>query len=162
LCAPKVYAEPSTGVTKYDNDGVLIDTRAKFLEAGLEVDVVCKHSENGHRAKIIEIDENTIHMQSLDKKTTYTPSIRGFKDEWEIVMDRDELKDHGVIGNWEQTLASSHEGIEYERAKAQVHIGLMHGQFYADKMHPAPCLHIQTKPEKKVVLEEDMKAQPHP
>ena len=157
-----MFPGESSGIIKYDIDGNLIDIQAKFLEAGLEKNVVCKRKEDGTRAIVKHIDDNTIHMQSMDKKTAYTPSIVEFKASWEIVMDKDELKDYGVIANWDEHLADSNESIALARSVAEVHMALMYGQCYIDKVHPTPCFDIRTKPDKKVFLEEDAKAQPHP
>ena len=102
---------------------------------------------------IVDVGNGAIRIRSGKEESDV--SYVAFRDSWCFVYDKDELKQKGLVLNWSETLASSNESILLARAWGRVCYGLELAQEWVTKQGPLPTLTIQTKPNKKLFVEQD-------
>lgn len=102
---------------------------------------------------IVDVGNGAIRIRS--GKEEFDLSYLDFRDSWCFVYDKDELKQKGLVLNWSETLASSNESVLLSRAWGRVCFGLELAQEWVTKQGPLPMLTIQTRPNKKLFVEQD-------
>ena len=150
-------ATPS-GHVKYDQNGKLIDEAQMLSEAGLEIGVWVKKTKAGtddFHGVLEGVGGGTLSIRAPGSKVSKNITYLEFRDHWAIVHDKAELSDKGVI-NYAETLACHSEGIALMRAWGRVSVGLEFAQAWADKHLPLPRLRVETKPEKRVYVLNDV------
>lgn len=145
----------------YDSQGNLIDEARMLSEAGLEVGIYVKGIAGPSRviAVVEEVGGGRLVVRQPGKKETQSLSYVDFKTNWQIVHDKAEIQDKGVVLNYMETLADNNEAISLARAWARVQIGLESAQAWVDEHFPLRPIRIETKPKTKVFILQPVKAQ---
>ncbi len=120
---------------------------------------MCKNKD-GKLAVIKHVGNGKVKLLSQCGKSAYEPSYIEFRDGWKIVRDRIDIKDYGIITNYNETLADSNEAIELAHAWGQMQQSFKAAQHWINLRHATPIFHMQTKPDKRIILQEDAKANP--
>ena len=142
----------SSDRVNYDIRGNLVDEAAMLSEGGIEVGVYVKKKGSDCLYVIEAVGNKRIVVRQPKTTTPKELPYTEFRDEWTIVYDKTEIKDKGLVTNYEDTLADNNEAISVARQWARVQLGLQFAQEWVDKNSTTPTLRIETKPEKKVFL----------
>ena len=101
---------------------------------------------------IVDVGQGAIRVRCGNE--TIAVTYVDFRDSWQFVYDKTDLKEKGICVNWSETLASSNESVLLARAWGRVCFGLELAQQWISKQGPLPLLTIHTKPTKKLFVEE--------
>ena len=135
---------------KYDAHGKLVDEEKMLLEAGLEAGIYVK---KGNKTAIIEeVGNGGLLIRPPVAKETQRVTYIEFRNEWEIMFDKAELKDKGVILNFMEHSARRSQSMTVQREWARILLAMEQGQHWVDQRHPTPKLRIETKPQKRVFV----------
>ena len=154
-------AASSSGVIKFDADGNLIDELAMAQEAGLELGVVCKRTD-GTVALINAIGGGKVILKSMCGKNEYEAPYDTFLEDkvWEIVFDKTDIKDRGIIVNYRETMGEDNESMVLAEAWAELMVSWKPAANWIQFKNPTPTFDMHSKPEKKLFLQQDAKAPP--
>lgn len=120
--APAQSSTPSSSSQRaplLDAAGRCVDQGALFSQAGYQVGVYIKNKETGRFAVVEELCGNCIRLRYVKSNSFHEVQFQAFVDEYELVMDKQELQDRGALVNWRNHGLNQNDDFHASQLKAR-------------------------------------------